>query len=416
MAFTQEPMNYAQQYARELANAYPYVNYFGEIYSSPNSTKYRPVNAQTILIPSMNTAGSSPVNRNQITGVINRNFNVIYEPKQMSMYRKFVTIVDPMDIVESNDVATIANITRTYNEFQKPAEMDCYAASKCYSFAAQFGGTDATSLTAENILTQWDSYIAYMTSQRVNRDRVIAYMTPNTYKLLKEAAGITRFIDTGTGIRNVDRNVGKLDGVVIKEVPPELMQTAYITDGDGNGRGFDAAPGAQQINMLFVDPLATIAPIVYDVSMLSNPSAYTEGKTVYFESYYYDVFALNQRQAGFFANVAAPSLGVVAVTSVAGSGSGDTVVTYSANGLLDMNGNPYEGLDVYYSVNASSAPTITYGQALPTTSGASWTKCSGQNPLTLSGQTASQYVSIGIVNRQTGFAVAGGSATIVTGD
>ena len=213
-----------------------------------------------------------------------------------------------------------------------------------------------------------------MTSQRVNRDRVIAYMTPDTYKLLKEAAGITRFIDAGTGIRNVDRNVGKLDGVVIKEVPPELMLSAYLTDQDGNGRGFEAAAGAKQVNMLFVDPLATIAPIVYDVSMISQPSAATQGKTVYYESYYYDVFSLNQRQAGFFANVAAPNLGTVNVTSVAGSGSGATVISYNAPTLLDAYGNPIEGLDVYYSVNAS-APTVKYGEALPTGSSEEWTKC-----------------------------------------
>lgn len=414
MAFVQEPLNYAEQYARELANAYPYINYFSEIYASPNSTKYRPVNAQTILIPTMITAGSSPVNRNQITGVINRNFNVTYEPKEMRMYREFKTIVDPMDVVETNDVATIANVTRTYNEFQKPAEMDCYAAQNCYEFAAQFGGVSSTSLTSDNILSEWDSYLAYMTSQRVNRDRVIAYMTPDTYKLLKEAAGITRFIDAGTGIRNVDRNVGKLDGVVIKEVPPELMLSAYLTDQDGNGRGFEAAAGAKQVNMLFVDPLATIAPIVYDVSMISQPSAATQGKTVYYESYYYDVFSLNQRQAGFFANVAAPNLGTVNVTSVAGSGSGATVISYNAPTLLDAYGNPIEGLDVYYSVNAS-APTVKYGEALPTGSSEEWTKCSGQQPLVLSGQTASKYATIAIINKQTGFAVAAGSATIVVG-
>ena len=119
MAFKQEPMNYAQQYAKELANAYPYLSYFGEVYASENNAKYRPVNAQTVLIPSMSVAGAKAVNRNSISGQIDRNFNTNYEPKQMSMYRKFDTIVDPMDVVESNDVATIANVTKTFNEFQK---------------------------------------------------------------------------------------------------------------------------------------------------------------------------------------------------------------------------------------------------------------------------------------------------------
>ena len=232
MAFTQEPINYAQQYARELANAYPYLNYFGEIWASPNSSLYRPVNAQTVLIPSMQVGGSKPVNRDSISGTINRNFNVQYEPKEMSQYRYFQTIVDPMDVVQSNEVATIANVTKTFNEFQKAPEMDAYAASKIAGFAGSFGGVDSTALTSANILTQWDNYLAYMTSQRVNRDRVVAYMTPNTYKLLKEAAGITRFVNADTGIRNVDRNVGKLDGVVIKEVAPDVMKSAFdFSDG-----------------------------------------------------------------------------------------------------------------------------------------------------------------------------------------
>ena len=38
----------------------------------------------------------------------------------MQMYREWDTIVDPkMDIVETNNVATIANATKTFNEFQK---------------------------------------------------------------------------------------------------------------------------------------------------------------------------------------------------------------------------------------------------------------------------------------------------------
>lgn len=412
MAFNRSPINYAEQYARELANAYPYLNYFGEIYNNANSSAYRPVSGATVLIPSMSTGGSKPVNRNQITGVVNRNFNNNYEPKTMSMYRYYDTIIDPMDIVQTNDVATIANVTRTYNEFQKPAEMDCYAAQQLYSFAEGFGGTDTTVLSASNILTSWDSYLAYMTSQRVNRDRVVAYMTPDTYKLLKEAAGITRFIDAGTGIRNVDRNVGKLDGVVIKEVPPELMMSLYDTSGEGSGYGFDAASGAQQVNMLLVDPMATIAPIIYDVSMVSPPSAVTSGKYVYFESYYYDVFALNQRQAGFFANVASgQTLGTINVVSAAGTGSGNTVITYTGS-QINQNGNPYFGLDVYYLVTATDTASVTYGQAL---SGGSWTKCTGQNPLALSGQTAGQYINIAIVNKRTGFAIASGKSTIVTG-
>lgn len=300
MAFVQANVNYATQYAQELANVYPYLSYFGDIFNGENSNKYRPVSGKVIAVPSMTVSGARATNRNQITGTFNRNWNNEWQNLTMSMDREWDTIIDPMDIVETNDVATIANVTKTFNETQKIPEMDAYLVSTLATAATTNSTTDDTALTADNILTQWDTYLATLADARVNRDRVKAYLTPSAYKLLKEAAGITRFIDTGTGIRNVDRNVGKLDGVTITEVPADLMKTAYTFT-----EGWVAAAKAGQVNMLFIDPMAVVAPIVYDVSMISAPTAQSKGKYVYYERYYYDVFLLNNRKAGVFANITA---------------------------------------------------------------------------------------------------------------
>jgi hypothetical protein len=154
---------------------------------------------------------------------------------------------------------------------------------------------DSTALTAANILTQWDTYLAAMADARVNRDRLVCYVTPATFKLLKEASGITRFIDAGTGIRNIDRNVGKLDGVRIVEVPSDLMKTAYDFT-----TGFVASQSAKQINMLFVDTEAVVTPIVYETSMISAPSAQSKGKYLYYERFYYGAAILNNRKAGVY--------------------------------------------------------------------------------------------------------------------
>ena len=401
MPFTQQPLNYAAEYSRALANAYPYLSYFGEVWASPNSTLYRPGNAKTVYIPSMTVSGAQTVNRDRIDGVFARNFNNEYQPVTMTMDREWSTLVDPMDIQQSNEVATIANITRTFNEFQKLPEMDAYAASHLSSFASGFGGVDSTTLTAENILAQWDSYLVYMTNQRINRDRLVAYMTPGTYKLLKEAAGITRFVQADTGIRNVDRNVGRLDGVLIKEVPGDMMQTAY----DFN-IGWIAAAGAKQINMLLLDPLAVIAPVIYETSMMSAPTAQSKGKWLYYERYYYDVFALNNRLAGFFANMSAPTLGTLTVTSTAGTASGASVITATGSGL------GLYGTETYISTENTSAPELTYGAALP--SGATWAVMAS-NPATVTGLTAGKYASVAVVNKQTGHVIAGGSAVQVVG-
>ena len=406
MSFVQKPINYAEQYAQELANAYPYLSYFGDLYNGEMAQRYKPVNGNGVWIPSIETSGAKAVNRDSITGAFSRNFNVSWELKTMSMYREWDTIVDPMSVVESNDVATIANVTRAFNELQKVPEMDAYAASKIAGFAGDFGGVDSTTLTSANILAQFDAYLAYMVNQRVSRDRIVCKITPTNYKLLKEAAGITRFVDAATGIRNIDRNVGKLDGVLIEEVPEDIMQSAFdFTEG------WVKAAGASQIGLIMYAPESLCAPIVYDVSMLTAPSAATKGKTVYYESYYYDMFALNQRQGGIFAHVSAPSLGVLTVTSVAGDSAGDTIIAYKGAQINDI-GNPNFGIDAYITYGNNAAPTVTYGAALPS---ATWVKVTGTNPVELAGETAGKYATVALVNKQTGYAIAAGSAVEVVG-
>ena len=398
-------MNYASQYGRELANAYPYLSHYGDLWNGGESQRFKPLQGKTVYIPSMKTTGARAANRDQLTGTFNRNFAVDWEAHELSMDREWDTLVDPIDIMETNEVATIANVTRTFNEFQKIPEQDAYMSSKLAGFAQGFGGIDSTTLSAANILGQWDAALAYMTDQRVNRDRVRAKVIPSIYKYLKEAAGITRFIDVTGGIRNVDRNVGKLDGVLIEEIPSDLMQTAYdFTDG------WAVAAGASQIGMILYDSMSIAAPIVYDTAMISAPTAQSKGKYLYYERYYYDVFCLMQRQAGVFAFVGAPSLGTLVVTSVAGTeASGDTIITVSGTQFLVGGGIP-EGYELVVTSGQNAAVSETYG-AVPDT-GETWAEKKTLQ-FKLASQTTGKYVTVALVNKQTGFVVAGGNAAIV---
>ena len=294
-------MNYAAQYAQELANAYPYLSYFGDLWNGSESARFRPLSGKVVYIPSMTVTGAKAANRDQITGVFDRNFDISWQAAELSMDREWDTLVDPLDIMETNEVATIANVTKTFNELQKVPEMDAYMASKLATVAlGTTGGASTTALTSTNILEEWDNGVEYMTNARVNRDRVRCAMTPAAFKLLKEAAGLTRFVDVTAGIQAVDRNVAKLDGIQITEVPADLMKTKFTFT-----TGFVAANDAQQINFILFDPMAIAAPIVYDQSMISAPTAQTKGKYLYYERYYYDVFVLDNRKAGVYASVVA---------------------------------------------------------------------------------------------------------------
>ena len=396
MAFMQTDVNYATQYARELANVYPYLSYFSDLWAAQNSNRYRPVQGKTVAIPSMTVSGARAVDRDHITGAFNRNWNNEWQMMTMGMDREWDTIIDPMDISETGDVATIANVTRTFNEQQKVPEMDAYAASRLAGFANGAGGIDTTPLTAENILAQWDEYLAYMTNNRVNRDRIRAKITPAAYKLLKEAAGITRFIDAGTGIRNIDRNVGKLDGVQIEEVPSDIMQTAFdFTEGW-------IADGGAKINLLMYDPEAIVAPVVYDVAMMGAPTAQSKGKYVYYERYYYDVFALNTRSAGIFANVSAASaLKTLAVTSVADATAGTDITVLGGTG---------NATSVYLYAAGAGAKTVTAGTKL---NASDWTKLEGTKGVNVTGLTNGNIITVVEANRDTLMPIASGTATVV---
>ena len=408
MAFVRTDVNYAAEYSQSLAQAYPYLSYFAAIWASENSTRYRPGMGKTMYIPSVTTSGAVDVNRDQITGTFNRNWNNVWQAVELQMDREWSTLADPMDITESNDVATIANITRAFVEFQKIPEMDAFMASKLAEFAGNFGGVSTQSLTSSTILTEWDNALEYMTNQRVNRDRLFAYMTPGTYKLLKQATGLTRFIEVTNGIQAVDRNVARLDGVTVVEVPSDMMKTAYTFT---EGWAIDTAHAAQ-INFLLVDPMAVAAPIKYETAMMSAPNAQSKGKYLYYERYYYGAFCLNQRGAGVYAHLAsAPSIATLTVTSTAGTAAGSTNIAVSGFGI-DQDGTPADNLIMKYCPNnASDSITFTYGVA---PASGTWTEAAA-TPFALTSQTANRYLYVVLINKQTGGVVASGKTQEVVG-
>lgn len=407
MSFVQTNVNYAAEYSAALAQAYPYLSYFGAIWASENSNRYRTGMGKTMYIPTITVSGAHAVNRNQITGTFNRNVNNEWQAVELQMDREWDTLVDPLDITESNDVLNLANITRAFVETQKVPEMDAFLASKLAEFAANYGGTSTQSLTSSTILVEWDNAIAYMTNQRVNRDRCVAYMTPATYKLLKQATGISRFLEVSNGIQPVDRNVARLDGITIVEVPDDMMKTAYTFT---EGWAVNTA-SAQQINFMIVDPMAVAAPIKYETAMMSPPTAQNKGKYLYYERYYYGAFILNQRQAGVYAHLgSAPSLGTLTVTSVAGTeDNGDSKITVAGKNIWS-DGTIVEGMKLVYCTGTDAAVELTYNAVPDATK--TWVDVSA-NPFVLKSQTANKYITVALVNKQTGFVVSGGNTQLV---
>ena len=301
-------INYAAQYAQALAQAYPYALNFGALYATENNGRYRMgEDGKTIYIPSISTTGRVAASRDTIA-TATRNYDNAWEPKVLSNQRKWSTLVHPKDIDQTNEVASIQNITQVFNEEQKFPEMDAYCVSRLYAqwstsdTGAGYTGRTAntTALTAENVLTVFDQLMLNMDNARVPANGRILYCTFEVQTLLKEAAGITRSFDVQRGGNKINRAVSRIEEVQIIGVPATLMKTKYVFTAGGV-----PASDAAQINMFLVHPSAVITPVSYQFSQLDPPSAVTEGKYIYYEESFEDVFILNKKADALQFNVTA---------------------------------------------------------------------------------------------------------------
>lgn len=302
-------LNYAEQYAQTLANAYPYVLNFGALYSTENNGRYRMgEDGKTVYIPRVSTTGRVDSDRDTIA-MATRNYDNSWEPKTLSHQRKWSTLVHPKDIDQTNQVTSIANITQTYNEEQKFPEMDAYTISQLYTLWSSTDANDpdktamtadTTELTVENVLEVFDTLMENMDEERVPANGRILYVTSQVKKLLKEADGISRNISVEDAKNDINRVVSRLDEVDIVSVPSTLMKTAYDFT-----TGWVVDDSASQINMFLVHPSAVITPVSYEFAQLDPPTAVTEGKYIYFEESYEDVFILNKKQGGLQFNITA---------------------------------------------------------------------------------------------------------------
>ena len=281
-------LNYAVQYSQALAQAYPYVLHFAALRSTENDKRFKWINGDTIQIASLSTTGRVDADRDTIA-TAKRNFDNAWEPKKLSNHRQWSTLVHPMDVDETNQVASIQNITQTFNEEQKFPEMDAYLVSKVYADWTDAGeAADTEVLTEDNVLAKFDAYMTAMDEANVPKIGRMMYVTPAVKTILKNAKDLNRQLQNGD--ENVRRIISALDNVKIEDVPSALMKTVYdFTEGWAVGGG------AKQINMLLIHPSAVITPEKYAFAQLDAPSALTNGKWYYFEESYDDVFVLNKR-------------------------------------------------------------------------------------------------------------------------
>lgn len=281
-------INYAQEYSKALANAYPNVLHFGALWSNENASKYKVVDAKTIQIPTLKVGGRSNGDRDNIGG-FKRNFSNAWETKTLKNHRTWQTLVHPRDIDETNKVLSIQNITQAFNEQQKFPEMDAYTISQLYKLKNEQEAIlqESVELTVNNILAKFDTLMDEMDEAMIPVSGRILYVDTFTKTLIDNAKEIIR----QNGQNVLSRAVSRVDEVQVISVPTMVMKTSYVFDNEG----FRVAEGAKNIAMVLLHPSCILPIANYDFAQLQAPSALTQGKYVYFEESFEDIFILNER-------------------------------------------------------------------------------------------------------------------------
>ena len=291
-------VNYAESYERALAQAYPNVLNFGELYNVANNQTYKFVDSKTIHIPSISVTGRKNVNRDAIDGNFQRNVDNSFETKTLTFYREWSTSIDPADVLDTNMILTIQNATKVFNEEQKFPEKDAYTISKIYAdWTAEGKTADKTVLTVDNILSVFDKLMEAMDEALVPSTGRLLYVTPAVKTLLKSASniGLSKSVEHQA---NINRVVDRLDEVKLITVPSFLMKTAYDFT-----TGFAPSDSAKQISLFLVHPSAILTPNKYAFVGMEAPAAGTKGDYIYYEKEYADVFILNNRTGAIAFNI-----------------------------------------------------------------------------------------------------------------
>lgn len=287
-------VNYATQFKKDIMQKYSRELLTADL-TTQNVTF---VGANKIKIPYVSVTGYKDHSRN---GGFNRgSVQNQFMEKTLSFDRDIEFLVDVMDVDETNQALSAANITNTFVTEQDIPETDCYCLSKLHADFTALGGTvTQDTVTAATFLDKFDTLMEEMDEDEVPEEGRILYVTPYMYRLAKQAEKIVRNLDI-TRSAIIDRNIRSLDDVKIKKIPSGRMKTVYDF-----GEGYKPGVGAKQMNMILVHPKSVIAAQKHKYIKLWPEGTHTEGDGYLYQNRKYgDLFLIDTRVQGVKINLA----------------------------------------------------------------------------------------------------------------
>lgn len=278
-------INNASKYSNQILESY-----IDESYVAPFvSTNVDFLDGKTFHFTQLSTSGykAHSLNGGWNRGTVTENDKAY----TLSQDRDVEFLVDKREVDESNQTATIQNVSNTFEKNNATPEKDAYFFSKVSSEATTAGKKTSTAVatyTADNIYSKIVSFIGNVRKYR--NKGLIVYLAPGLMDLLalsKEldhSMEVTSIVADGKAIQT---RITKIDGVpVVEVVDDDRFYSAFnFTDG------YVPATGAFKINMLAATPLTTkMVPKIESIYFFA-PGQHTEGDGYLYQNRaHYDTF------------------------------------------------------------------------------------------------------------------------------
>lgn len=262
--------------------------------------------AKSFVVPHLNVSGYQPHTRDKgyNQGTVS-NENNIYT---LGFDRDVEFFVDIADVDESNQAASVANITRVFSTEHAVPEMDAYRFSKLAQYASTVGQSQDEAITTANAFQNLKAAIKEI--RKYGPQNIIGYVSTECMNALEQSTAFTRQIYVMNQGTAIETRVTQLDGVQLVEIwdSARFYDSYDFTNGfvPANTGGATPTVTAKQLNYLLVVKNAVVAKAKFNSIFLFAPGQHTEGDGwLYQNRIYHDLFMLKYKQNGVVASTIA---------------------------------------------------------------------------------------------------------------
>ena len=280
-------INHAEKYNDELLEIFADNSYIAPFIA--DNVKW--LDGKTFHFTSMQVGGYK---NHSIEGGWNRqNIKQNDHPYIVEQDRDVEFFVDKREVDESNQTASIENISNTFEVTQATPEKDAYFFSKVATKAVagnRASNTAVTEYTVENVVTKLVEHIAK--SKKYRTKGLVVYVRPEIMDKLALSKELSKSIDTTALTSNeegkaIETRITRINGTPIVEVIDDDRFYSAFNFSDG----FVPADGAKKINILSATPLTTKMVSKISSIYMFAPGQHTEGDGYLYQNRaHYDTF------------------------------------------------------------------------------------------------------------------------------